>query len=54
MHRNPFKPHKDHPSLNEVMEEGQATPRTVDVREAFYRAFTGDAKRAAESLNHGQ
>jgi hypothetical protein len=58
-HRNPFKPHKDHPSLDEVT-DGDAA-RNRDVREAFQRAFTADAAsrlregvvREPESLSHG-
>ncbi len=53
-HRNPFKPHADHPSLDEVMEERSV----IDIRNAVRRAFAGDAKRVAdlvepESLSHG-
>lgn len=58
-HRNHFKPHKDRPELSALLDgKAKAPPsENVEIREAFYRAFTGDAARRlrdAESLNHGR
>lgn len=60
MHRNPFKPHADHPSLNEVMRETAPPdcPHCIDDRDcsqvaicnAINGAYAGDAKQSVSRL----
>ncbi len=61
-HRSIFKPMKDRPSLDVVMKappcctacRDEDDCSSVNICMAVQRAFSGDAKRTAESLNHGR